>query len=160
MWLFLMPWRKPLQRIPLLMLPDGMLISLVLRLLTGRNSPRAKKTLHHTFLEVKFRFCNKAKKNWRNLPVIYASFFYRSQTVLSWSKSLVPDQCLVLLQVPKCFGRVQIFCAGTKVFEEVLNAVKFFRLAQKIWTGTKHFGTRKRTRHEGLRAENTTSFSP
>ena len=29
------------------------------------------------------------------------------------------------------------FCAGTKVFV----------LAQKIWTGTKHFGTCKRTRH-------------
>ena len=69
MWLFLMPWRKPLQRIPLLMLPDGMLISLVLRLLTGCNSPRAKKTLHYTFLEVKFRFCNKAAKIWQNLPV-------------------------------------------------------------------------------------------
>ena len=77
--------------------------------------------------------------------------------------------CLVLLQVPKCFGLVQIFCAspkihlhivavanilcqtkrwfafsksgfsaGTKVFEEALNAVKFlgwlkkFRLAQNI----------------------------
>ena len=53
MWLFLMPWRKPLQRIPLLMLPDGMLISLVLRLLTGSNSPRVKKTLHHMSLEVR-----------------------------------------------------------------------------------------------------------
>ena len=77
--------------------------------------------------------------------------------------------CLVLLQVPKCFGLVQIFCArpkihlhivavtnilcqtkrwfafskigfcaGTKVFEEALNAVKFlgwlktFGLAQNI----------------------------
>ena len=89
--------------------------------------------------------------------------------------------CLVLLQVPKCFGLVQIFCArpkiylhivavtndlcqtkrwfafrkigfcaGTKVFEEALNAVKFFRLAQKIWTSTKHFGTCKRTKHMPL----------
>ena len=40
------------------------------------------------------------------------------------------------------------FCAGTKVFEEALNAVKFFEPAQKIWIGTKHFGTCKRTRHK------------
>jgi hypothetical protein len=35
------------------------------------------------------------------------------------------------------------FCDGKKVFEEALNAVKFFGLAQKIWTITKHFGTIK-----------------
>ena len=89
--------------------------------------------------------------------------FYRIQT---WVRG---DLCLVLLQVPKCFGLVQIFCArpkiylhivavtnilcqtkrwfafskigfcaGTKVFEEALNAVKFlgwlkkFGLAQNI----------------------------
>ena len=39
------------------------------------------------------------------------------------------------------------FCAGTKVFEEALNAVKFLD-PQKIWTGTKHFATFKRTRHK------------
>ena len=87
--------------------------------------------------------------------------------------------CLVPLQVPKCFGLVQIFCArpkiylhilavtnilyqtkrwfafskivfcaGTKVFEEALfKGSQIFGLAQKIWTGTKHFGTCKRTRH-------------
>ena len=91
---------------------------------------------------------------------------------------LSKDYCLVLLQVPKCFVPVQIFCvrpkiysqlclpqtfcpgpkdnlhsvklvfcAGTKVFKDGLNAVKVFGLAKKIWTGTKHFGTCKRTRH-------------
>ena len=71
--------------------------------------------------------------------------------------------CLVLLQVPKCFGLVQIFCArpkiylhivaitnilcqtkiwfafskivfcvGTKVFEEALNAVKFLGWLKKF----------------------------
>ena len=72
--------------------------------------------------------------------------------------------CLVLLQVPKCFGLVQIFCArpkmylhivavanilcqtkrwfafgkigfcaGTKVFEKALNAVKFLGCLKKFW---------------------------
>ena len=82
---------------------------------------------------------------------------------------VIVNLCLVLLQVPKCFGQVQIFCArpksylnivtvtnilcqtkrwfafskivfcvGTKVFEEALNAVKFrgwlkkFGMAQNI----------------------------
>ena len=38
------------------------------------------------------------------------------------------------------------FCADTKGFEEA----QIFGLAQKIWTGTKHFGTCKRTRHKIL----------
>ena len=82
----------------------------------------------------------------------HISIFSWHQVVLNKSWIL----CLVLLQVPKCFGLVQIFCArpkiylhivavtnilcqtkrwfafskigfcaGTKVFEEALNAVKF-----------------------------------
>ena len=39
------------------------------------------------------------------------------------------------------------FCAGTKVFEEELKFNSIFGLAQNICTGTKHFGTCKRTRH-------------
>ena len=85
--------------------------------------------------------------------------------------------CLVLLQVSKYFGLVWIvcaipkidlhivpvpnilcqtkiwfpyskfsFCASTNCFEMALNAIQF--LAQKIWTGTKHFGICRRTRHE------------
>ena len=42
-----------------------------------------------------------------------------------------------------------VFCAGTKVFEEALTKCsQIFGLAQKIWTGAKHFGTCKRTRHK------------
>ena len=88
-------------------------------------------------------------------------------------------ECLVLLQVPKCFVPVQIFCvgpkfflhimpvtnilyqtkrwfafskigfcAGTNVFEEALfKCSQILGPDQKIWTGTKHFGKCKRTRH-------------
>ena len=48
----------------------------------------------------------------------------------------------ILCQTIRRFAFSKIgFCAGTKVFE-------IFGLAQKIWTGTKHFGTCKRTRHK------------
>ena len=81
-----------------------------------------------------------------------------------WHKTFETGTCLVLLQVPKCFGLVQIFCArpkiylrivavtnilcqtkrwfafskigfcaGTKVFEEALNAVKFLGWLKKFW---------------------------
>jgi len=69
----------------------------------------------------------------------------------------VPDQkSIYILWQPQIFCAGQeddlhsvklVFCAGTKVFKDGLNAVKVFGLAKKIWTGTKHFGTCKRTRH-------------
>ena len=59
--------------------------------------------------------------------------------------------CLVLLQVPKCFGLVQFFCARPKNYSHIVVVTKrrhIFGLAKKIWTGTKHFGTCKGTRHQ------------
>ena len=81
------------------------------------------------------------------------------------------NSCLLLLQVPKCFGLVQIFCArpkiylhivavtnifgqtkrwfafsnigfcaGTKVFEEALNAVKFLDWLKKFGPAQKILG--------------------
>ena len=78
----------------------------------------------------------------------HALSFYRSQNVLGWSKILVPHQKFIYI-----LWQSQIFCARQKdewhlvklVFEEALNAVKFFGLAQNIWTSTKHYGTCKRS---------------
>jgi hypothetical protein len=54
----------------------------------------------------------------------------------------------ILSQTKRWFAFSKIgFCAGTKGFEEALNAAG---LAQKNLTGTKHFGTCKRTRHKPL----------
>ena len=50
----------------------------------------------------------------------------------------------ILCKTKKLFAFSKInFCACTKVFEEALNAVKFFGVAQKIWIGTNYFGTCK-----------------
>ena len=38
------------------------------------------------------------------------------------------------------------FCAGTKLFGAVSKFNSIFGLAQNIWTGTKHFGSCRRTR--------------
>ena len=77
--------------------------------------------------------------------------FYRSQNVLVRSKFFVSDQKLIYM-----LWQLQTFCArqkddldsvnlffvlAQKILEDALNAVK-------IWTGTKHFGTCKRTRHK------------
>ena len=74
------------------------------------------------------------------------TLLFSAKVKLEWSgrkylnKLEFGNLCLVLLQVPKAFGLVLIFCAwpkddfhsqnlffyaGTKVFEEALNAVKF-----------------------------------
>ena len=42
------------------------------------------------------------------------------------------------------------FVLAQQFLEEALNAVKFLGWLKKIWTGTKHFGTCKRTRHQCL----------
>ena len=53
-------------------------------------------------------------------------------------KHFVPDKKMICIQCRhKCFWR------GTKCSQ-------LFGLAQKVWTGKKHFGTCKRTRHEGI----------
>ena len=118
-----------------------------------------------------------------------SSWFFPLQLILEWFLSDIKQKywntylCLVHLQVPKCFGLVQIFCAspniylhivavtnilcqtkrwfafrkigfcaGTKVFEEALNAVKFlgwlkkFGPAQNILAPVKGQGIRKKTK--------------
>ena len=60
--------------------------------------------------------------------------FYRSQNVLGWSKFFEPDQKLIykLWQSQTfCAGKIG-FSAGTKVFEEALNAVKFLGWLKKF----------------------------
>jgi len=37
------------------------------------------------------------------------------------------------------------FCTGTKLFGGALKFDSIFGLAQNIWTGTKHFGSCRRT---------------
>ena len=66
---------------------------------------------------------------------INALSFYRSQNVLSWSKFFVPDQKFIyILRQSQTFCARQkedlhsvklVFRAGTKVFEEAVNAVNF-----------------------------------
>jgi hypothetical protein len=77
--------------------------------------------------------------------------------------SFAQNLCLVLLQVPKCFGLVQIFCARqkiylhivavtnilcqTKVFEEALNVVKFLGWLKKFGPAQKILG---RVKEQGI----------
>jgi hypothetical protein len=79
--------------------------------------------------------------------------FYRSPNVLGWSKFFVPHQIFIYI-----LCQSQTFCARQKddllsvklVFVPAQRGTKcsqIFGLAEKIWTGTKHFGTCKRTRH-------------
>ena len=73
--------------------------------------------------------------------MIYVLVLLQVQNVLGWSKCFVPDQkfIYILWQSKRWFAFSKSgFCAGTKVFEEALNAVKFlgwlkkFGLAQNI----------------------------
>ena len=83
--------------------------------------------------------------------------FYRYQNVLCWSKFFEPAQKFIyILRQSQTFCARQkddlhsaklFFCATTNVFDEALKCSQIFGLAKKIWTGTKHFGTCKRTRH-------------
>ena len=84
--------------------------------------------------------------------------FYRSQNVLGGSKFFVPDQKFIYVlwqsqtfcarQKDDLHSEKLFFCAGTKVFEEVLNAVKFmgwlktFGAAQNILGPVKGQGNR------------------
>ena len=60
------------------------------------------------------------------------------------------------LQVPKCFGLIQIFCDRPKMYlhfvavtnilcqtKRGIDCSQIFGLVQNIWTSTKHFGTCK-----------------
>ena len=67
--------------------------------------------------------------------------FYRSQSVLGWSKFFVPDQIYfyhvavtnILCQTKWWFAFSKIgFCAGTNGFEVALNAVKFLGWLKKF----------------------------
>ena len=90
--------------------------------------------------------------------------------------------CLVLLQVPKCFVRIQIFWASPKIWLHLVplqkllcRSKKFFTeckssfclakndcdwhnmqidFGSKIWTGTKLFATCKRTRQISFQSSN------
>ena len=55
-------------------------------------------------------------------------------------KHFVPDKKMICIQKNWFLCRHKSFWRGTKCRQ-------IFGLAQKIWTGTKHFGTCKRTRH-------------
>ena len=82
--------------------------------------------------------------------------FYRSQNVLGWSKFCVAHQKFIyILRQSQTFCARQkddlhsvklVFC-GHKSFWRGTKCSQIFGLAQKIWIGTKHFGTCKRTRH-------------
>ena len=81
--------------------------------------------------------------------ITYALSFYRSQNVLSWSKFFVPYQKLIyiLCQTKRWVSYSKFsFCAGTKLFGGALKFNSILGLAQNIWTGTKHFGSCRRTR--------------
>ena len=56
-------------------------------------------------------------------------------------KNFVPDKKMICIQKNCFLCRHKSFWRGTKCSQ-------IFGLAQKIWTGTKHFGTCKRTRHQ------------
>ena len=56
-------------------------------------------------------------------------------------KHFVPDKKMICIQQNCFLCRRKSFWRGTKCSQ-------IFWLAQKIWTGTKHFGTCKRTRHK------------
>ena len=72
----------------------------------------------------------------------YALSFYRSQTVLGWSKFFVPDQkSIYILWQSQTFCARQkddlhsvklVFVPATKFFEEALNAVKFLVWLKKF----------------------------
>ena len=74
--------------------------------------------------------------------LINALSFYRSQYVLCRFKFFVPDQkfIYILWQSQTFRARLNddlhsvklVFCAGTKVFEEALNAVKFLGWLKKF----------------------------
>ena len=64
---------------------------------------------------------------------IYALPFYKSQNVFGQSKFFVPEQKFIHIlwqcKLKRWFAFSKIeFCGGKKVFEEALNAVKFFAL--------------------------------
>ena len=97
---------------------------------------------------------NRTAKTWKNS---YALSFYRSQNILGWSKSSVPDQrfIYILWQSQKFCARqrddlhsVKLFIVPAQKFLKRTKCSQIFGLPQKIRTGTKRFGTFKRTWHQ------------
>ena len=90
-----------------------------------------------TFLRVTKKNLHESKPN--------ALSFYRSPNVLCWSKFFEPAQKFIYIlcqsqtfcaRQKKWFAFSKIgFCAGTKVFEEALNAVKFLDRHKTFWAG-------------------------
>ena len=89
--------------------------------------------------------------------VSYAMSFYRSQNVLCRSNFFVSHKkfIYILCQSQKfCATQknylhsVKLFFCWHKRFWRGTKCSQMFELTQKIWTGTKHFGTCKRTRHK------------
>ena len=89
--------------------------------------------------------------NFRHILMLrYALYCNRSQNVLGWSKCFGPNQkfTYVLWQSQTFCARKKddlhsvklFFCAGTKVFEEALNAVKFLGWLKKIGPAQKFLG--------------------
>ena len=71
-------------------------------------------------------------------PFTGPKMFWAGPNFLCQTKNLFTN---ILCSTKRLFAFSKIvFCAGTKCSQ-------IFGLAQKIWTGTKHFGTCKRTRH-------------
>ena len=104
---------------------------------------------HLFFLRIELRIviwhifwgdCSQSEK----LSEIYALSFYRSQNIARTKTYLhIVAVTNILCQTKRWFAFSKInFCfwRGTKC-SQILG------LARKIWTGTKHFGTCKRTRH-------------
>ena len=67
------------------------------------------------------------------------NFLYQSKKLFTY-KIFVPDKKMICIQENWFLCRHKSFWRGTKC-SQILG------LAQKIWTGSKHFGTCKRTRH-------------
>ena len=76
--------------------------------------------------------------------------FFRSQNVLIWSNFFVPDQknYLHIVSVKNIWYQTKrwcahskiVFCTGTNIFEEALNAVKFLGWVKKFGPAQKILG--------------------
>ena len=90
----------------------------------------------NTFSYLLPKLYRELRTNWAQFQKIKC---YKNQSLI---KKFGGSLCLVLLQVPKWFGLVQIFCAKpkiylhivavTKIFKEALNAVKFLGWLKKF----------------------------
>ena len=97
--------------------------------------------------------------HWQIFPVHphdYENFWPSCRFFLTSPENRIRNWCLVLLQAPKCFVLVQFFCARQKddlhsvklVFVPAQKVLKRNYMQSNFWSGSKHFGTCKRTRHK------------